>query len=253
MKNAIRVPFKSLALSHRRRPPKLRLRRSEPRACTRLTTHRGLSRAGVLVWRIIAHGTTPGHPHGILIFWPKWERMAHWLWPTIEIPHAPYGLLQIRLKVYKGGPLRCPDGFLLHRRAVIAELHCDNPRLLRMVTSQDLSPYAACREDLHSLAAWVRSDPSAAGFEAIYGNTMLRSAAERLGFTTRSAATGVRRCFDRFFMIGLLLLYTNLGMSRLTHGATVTAYPSRVIMSRSRLLSLYGDRDGHLLESDSGS
>ena len=104
--------------------------------------------------------------------------------------------------------MHCSDGVVLRRRAVIAEMHCDNPRLLRMVVSHRLNPYAACREDLHCLAAWVRSDPSAAPFEADYGYIMLRSAAARLGFTIRASTDGMRRHVDRFFMIGLLLMYT---------------------------------------------
>lgn len=41
-------------------------------------------------------------------------------------------------------------------------------------------------------------------------------------------------------------VHHNLGLNRLNHGKAIAAYPSRVIMSRERLLTLYGDRDGHL-------
>ena len=88
MKIALGESFKSLGFSHRRRTPKpempLRTHRREPRNCACSSGRIGLSRARILVWRIIAHGTAPGHPHGILFFWPLGV-VAHRIWPRFRM------------------------------------------------------------------------------------------------------------------------------------------------------------------------
>jgi len=214
----------------------------------------GLSSAGARLFRIIAHGTQPGQPRGPFLAWPGWEYIAHRLWPTMGIPNAPYGLLRMRLKPYRGKPLVLPDGAGIKKSALVGELHCNNPALLHLVLRHRVNPYRACREDLHCLAAtWVAKDPSGMRVQAFFGRTMLAVGAARMGFAVRDLKKSWWLALERFFMIGLLLLYTNGGLDRLTRGTTVASYPKEVWISRHQLIKLYGDRDGHPLELRRGS
>jgi hypothetical protein len=210
----------------------------------------GLTGAGVLLWRILAFGSEPGKPRGLLVIWPKWEQVAHLLWPVIQIPNAPYRMLQIRVRTYRGPAVRLSDTSLIRDNSMIAELHCNNRVFLSNISNSDLNPYSACREDLHSIACWMKRDSAGKKIEALYGSTMLTIAAARLGFSLRESPHHVRRRFDRFFMIGLLILYTRPGLDRLTRGTTMSSYPMEIWMPRDRLLKLYGDRPGHVITNN---
>jgi YkoP domain len=210
----------------------------------------GLTRAGVLLWKILAFGSKPGNPRGLLVVWPKWEQLAHRLWPVIQIPNAPYRMLQIRVRSYRGPAVRLSDASLIRDNSLIAELHCNNRVFLSNIGNHDLNPYSACREDLHSIADWMKHDSVGKKIEALYGSTMLTIAAARLGFILRESPHHLRRRFDRFFMIGLLILYTRPGLDRLARGTTMSSYPMEIWMARHRLLKLYGDRPGHLIVSN---
>ncbi len=192
--------------------------------------------------KIVARGAEPGRPRGLIRAWVAWERMAHRLWPTIDIPNAPYGLLRMRLKSYQGEPLVLPGAIRISRHALIGELHCDNEKFLNLVVRHRINPYRACREDLRSLAAWVQNDGSGARVEAFFGRTMLAVGGKRLGFTVRELPANPLLRLERFFMVGLLLLYTERGFDRLTRGTTVLSYPREVWISRTRLVALYGAR-----------
>jgi hypothetical protein len=228
--------------------PFRRSARDESRRAAR-RRHKGLSRASVKFWRTFAHGTTPGQPGGVLRVWPKWERLAHAFWPTIPVPAAPYGTLQMRLRPHTGDRVVLPDGSVVETNAMVCELHCSNLLALRLGENRAIRAIRACREDLHSLACWVRQSPAAADFVALYGTTLLTVAALRLGFMTRESPYRIRRCLDRFFMIGLLLMYTDSGLQRLTQGTTLSRTPMEIWMSRDRLIELYGGREGQLLNS----
>ena len=209
---------------------------------------RGLSPISVKFWRLFAHGTSWGRPGGVLRVWPKWERLAHSLWPMMAIPAAPYGAIQIRLLPYKGERVLLPDGSVVEKNATVCELHCSNIFALRMFESRAITAIRACREDLHSLACWVKQSPAAKDLVAVYGRgTLLTVLALRLGFTARESPNRIRRRIDRFFMIGLLLMYTDAGMHRLTQGTTLSRVPSEIWMTRDRLIDLYGDRQGQPL------
>jgi hypothetical protein len=215
--------------------------RKPPRAGRRA----GLSRASVSLFRIIACGTEPGRPRGAFLAWPGWEHIAHRLWPTVGIPNAPYGLLRMRLKAYKGQPLTLPGDTTIGRNALVGELHCNNPALLHQVLRHRVNPYRACREDLRCLAAWAGKDSLGIQVEAFFGRTMLAVGAARMGFAVRDVRKGPWLWLERFFMIGLLLLYTESGLGRLTRGTTVLSYPKEVWISRDQLMKRYGDRTRH--------
>ncbi len=204
-------------------------------------TQRLVSPAAAFFWRLLAMGTTPGHPHGVLFVWPRWERFALRRWPTTEIPGAPYGLLAMRIAPYQGKAVELADGTIVEPKTFVGELHCNNPKILTLVTQGRGNPFRACREDLRSLAAWTANSLEGSRVRAFYGVTLLSRGAARLGFEVRRCQPTLRTRLDRMFMIGLLLLYNREGLSRLSHGSnTLHSYPQEAWMSRGRLMRLYG-------------
>jgi hypothetical protein len=172
----------------------------------------------------------------------------------MEIPMAPYGLLRMRIKRYKGKPFTLPDGVRIRENMLVGELHGNNKRLLDLVFNAcHFNPYRACREDLHSLAMWAMKDSLGTQVDAFFGRTMLAVGGPRLGFAVRELPKSLWLWLERFFMIGLLVLYTEAGLDRLTRGTTVLSYPKEVWMSRAQLVRQYGDRDGRRLELQSES
>ena len=88
---------------------------------------------------------------------------------------------------YSGKPFLLPDGMMIEAGALIGKLHCNNQNILRLVGECGKNPFAATREDLRSLAAWVRRDQQARQMRALCGVTMLTKGALRLGFTVRGS------------------------------------------------------------------
>jgi hypothetical protein len=211
----------------------------------------GLSWLGVRAMKIIAHGSKPGRPRGLIRAWPVWENIAEKLWPSMEIPDAPHGVLRIRLKAYRGRPLTLPDGLKIERGVRVGELHLDNELAFDLVVGRRLNPYHVCRDELRGLAAFVQQDSLGAQVQAFFGRTMVAIAGPRVGFTIRELRHGVWLWFQWLFMIGLLLLYTEGGLERLTRGTTMVSYPREVWMSRDRLLKLYGEHEEHPLHLSS--
>ncbi|MGH7907174.1 MAG: YkoP family protein [Candidatus Binataceae bacterium] len=199
----------------------------------------------------MARGTEPGQPAGILAAWPRWEHFARYMWPTMTIPGAPFGLLEIRIEPYDDKPLVLGDGTEIREGMLIGEMHCNNLALLDLIRKKQVNPFRACREDLHSLAAWVSSSETGAQVEAFFALTMLSRGAARLGFSVRHRPVNFRNRLDRLFMTGLLLLYNVDGLERLTRGATLRSYPQEVWMSRRKLLHLYRKPGALASKSDS--
>ncbi len=202
----------------------------------------------MMMWRLISHGTTPGDAHGLLMAWSGWEQLSHRLWPTTEIPAAPFRLLELRIISYRGAPFILADGTRIDEHNLLCELHCNNRNILSLVMRTDLNPFAAAREDLRSLAIWAQEDDIGRRIRALYGVTMLTQGAARLGFTIRPQAISIRRRFEKIFMTGLLLLYAPDGVRRLMCGTTPSTYPQEVWMSRQELINRYGNRSARVLE-----
>lgn len=198
------------------------------------------SETASLAWRIIAGGTKPGEAHGLLKAWPAWERIARVLWPVCDIPGAPYGMLGLRIRSYRGESMVLPDSTIIKPGTMIGELHCNNRVILELV-SRRVNPFAACRQDLKTICAWIQQDPRAGRIEALYACTILNRAGDRLGFTVRPKPVTLRRRLEKFFFKGLLLLYSQEGLGRIQHGSTTDAYPTDIWMSRRTLLRLYRD------------
>ena len=168
----------------------------------------------------------------------RWEHFAHRHWPLRAIPGCPFGLLKFRLEIYHGERVTLPDGTEIRPDTLIGELHCNNLAILGLVQHHQ-NPYAAARKDIDRLEAWLEQADPAAEIQALHGVTMLAPAAQRLGFFVRELPHGVRARLERFFMTGLLLIYTTDGMTRLGKGRTVRMYPREVWLTRRQMESRY--------------
>jgi YkoP-like protein len=194
-----------------------------------------------MAWRIIAGGTKPGEPHGLLKAWIGWEQFARHRWPILEIPDAPYGLLCMRIRSYSGETVMLPDSTMVAPGALLGELHCDNRAIFELV-NQHGNPFTACRADLTSLARWMMQDQLGRQIEALHGSTILTAAAQRLGFTVQEKPITLRRRLERFFFKGLLLVYNQEGLVRIQHGSTADIYPADIWLSRRELFRRYHER-----------
>jgi hypothetical protein len=192
-----------------------------------------------LFWRLSA-GSRAGRARGPLRIWPLWEWMARRIWPTRPIPGAPYGAFTIHLTRYRGDRFVLPDGTEIQPGDRVGELHFNN-RIVVQVTRRrvwDLVP--ALEADLRSLAIWITGPGFPPGVTAFYGVTLLAAGAKRLGFTARERPVTLGARLDRFFLSGLLALYSRQGLRRLGLGRTYGTYPREVWMSRAELLRRYG-------------
>jgi hypothetical protein len=201
-------------------------------------SRRGFAPVARLLWRVLARGSQPGSPRGLLLAWPRWEHFSQKMWPTRGIPGVRYDVLRVRFVAYKGATLVLPDGTEIRRGMSVGELHCQNQTLLDLAR-KGVSPYCAARDDLRYLARWISQPDFGANVQALFGITLLGNAAARLGFSVRARPVTLRARLDRMFMTGLLLLYTVDGLARLDRGATARFYPGEIWLSRRELLKRY--------------
>lgn len=215
-------------------------RRSADSSATQLLCgRRPYARGTALLWKMVAHGSEPGNPRGLLTVWPRWEHFALRMWPTYQIPGAAHDVLRVRFAPYEGEALVLPDGTEIRPEMIVGELHCNNQALLELV-SHGANVYRAARADLRCLARWISQPGFDINVESFCGVTLIARAAARLGFSVRPLPLTLRRRLDRMFMRGLLMLYTTDGLSRVEKGSTARSYPQEVWLSRRELLRRYG-------------
>jgi hypothetical protein len=94
-------------------------------------------------------------------------------------------------------------------------------------------------EDLRALAAWVAQPGPAHALQAIYAVTLIGRTTLPLGFVLRPRPAGLRNRLDRFFLTGLLALYSGEGLDRLAHGLAPHSDPEEIWMSRAELMRRY--------------
>jgi len=192
-------------------------------------------------WRL-ARGTGRGAARGFLRFWPLWERFTLWLWRVQPLPGSPHGLLQVSIHPYKGQAIALPDGTSVAPGDAIMELHFVNWAL--SAHKEGWSPFtllAYIADELTAIADGYRNNTYPSTVRALFGVTLLASAAPRLGFTLRPRPLNLHGRLERFFLKGLLALYSSEGLARLARGsASREMNPQEIWMSLDTLLARYG-------------
>ncbi len=191
-------------------------------------------------WRL-ARGTGRGAARGFLRFWPLWERFTLWLWHVQPVPGSPHGLFQVSIHRYKGRPITLPDGTSVAAGDPIMELHFANRVLSgRKEGWRPATLLMALSDELAVIADGYRKGVYPSKVRALYGVTILARGAPRLGFTLRPRPLNLHGRLERFFLKGLLALYSADGLARLARGsASGDLNPQEVWMSVETLLKRY--------------
>ena len=192
-------------------------------------------------WRLVFRSGS-GQARGFLRLWPFWEWLtARVMPPHHPIPNAPHHLFEVQFGRYDAKPITLPDGTFVKRGHRVALLHINNRALIRIAS--ETTPWQQLRMlrgDLRALAQWVAAGGFPADVRALYGYTLLGRVAPRLGFIIRRRPSTIRTQLDRFFLMGILVLYNPGGFARLQHGATYDTEPVETWMSLGELLKRYG-------------
>jgi YkoP-like protein len=194
-------------------------------------------------WWRLAFRSRSGQARGFLRFWPIWEWLTLRVMPHQAIPNAPYHLFEAQFTHVDAKPITLPDGTHIKRRDPVVILHINN-RVLSTIVAET-TPWQQLRmmrDDLRALAQWVERGSFPDDIRAIYGYTLLGRAASRLGFTLRRRPSSIRTRLDRFFLMGIMVLYHPGGRERLQRGTTYDTEPVETWMSLGELLRRYGEQ-----------
>ncbi len=197
--------------------------------------HTGNTRHISAVWNL-AFSSHSGKARGFLLFWPVWERIMIFFTHPQEIPGASANIIHIAKFRYNGKPFHL-SGALIQHGDLICELHLNN-KLLAEVYAES-SPFeiiAAIRQDLTALAQYMEADETGKRYKAIFGITLLSRAAKRIGFTVRDRPVNAYTQMEKFFLSGLLTLYSSDGVNRLTKGHMQTVRQQEIWMTKEVLL-----------------
>jgi hypothetical protein len=187
----------------------------------------------------LAAGSGAGRARGFLVVWPLVETITHHLAPTEAIPNAPYHLFSVRFGPYQGPPVTLPDGVTIETGQRVGELHFENSNVMRLMNTAPVWELVKQLDgDLKALAAWFQTK-ELEDVRALWGVTLLSAVAERKGFLVRQRPITFHARLERFFMEGLLVLYSQEGIRRMTHGTTPTHYPEEVWIARATFLRRY--------------
>ena len=196
-------------------------------------------------WRLVFR-SGGGQARGFLRFWLFWEWLTSVVMPSHhEIPNAPYNVVEVQFTRYDAKPITLPDGTQVRRGDRVVILHINNRVYARIAaTATPWRQLTMWRGDLRALARWAAVGGFPEGTRALYGYTLLGRSAPRLGFTIRRRPSTIRTRLDRFFLMGILVLYNPGGQRRLQRGTTYETEPVETWMSLSELQRLYGGDPG---------
>jgi hypothetical protein len=192
-----------------------------------------------LFWRLVVKRSRPGAPRGLLVAWWLCEQLQKRFQPARSVAGSKHRLLQLRVIRYAGPPVVLRDSTPVTRGAWLGEVHMDNLRMMAVQRSGS-GLLRATRDELTAIARWL--DYSRSPIVALYGETLIGAAAERIGFECRARPMTFKARFDRGYFNGLLALYNPDGLERLKRGRTLRAPLQYVWMSRRELDKHYRRR-----------
>lgn len=203
-----------------------------------------VSAVGFQVVKWLIRDSSFGRPRGVLRVWPLWERLAHRIWPTIPVPGSPHGVMSLHFTTHRGVPFLLSDRIEIRAGDRLGEIHVNNAAILRALGAS-LGPekwpiVSILRDELRAVSRWI-NQAEYCDVRALFGVTILWRAGRRFGFDIRPRPATLRTQLDRFFLRGLLILYTPEGLDRLSQGKADEDQPMEIWMSRETLLRRYGD------------
>lgn len=201
-----------------------------------------MRRRGMLPGWLLAFRAGAGRARGFLRFWPVWEAITRRVWHVRSIPGAEDGLFEVRFFRYRGQPATLPDGSVIVKGDRVVELHVRNDAMIEFGESLSFrQAFGGMRRSLRGLAAWSYRGDFPPGVRAVYGRSLLARAAPRLGFTTREVPRTVHLRLERFFLLGIMVMYHSRGRDRLSHGTTYSRYPVECWLSLGDLRRRYDE------------
>lgn len=190
------------------------------------------------IWSLLRLGWAKGgRALGVLNVWILVERLTAWR-QRIR-PILPGGMVRYALTRHRGRRVELRDGTVIEHGDPIIELHFDNHRLVEL-SRAGTGPWPYLRHARTDLAEMERqlSSGAIAGAKALHGVTLFAPAGLRVGFEVRPLPKTWRFALDRFFLVGLVVLYHPAGWQAAVRHAP--RWPGEIWMSRPALTRRYG-------------
>ncbi len=182
------------------------------------------------IWSLLRLGwVRGGRTLGVLNVWVLVEHLTAWR-QRIR-PIRPGAMLRYAVTHHRGQRVELRDGTSISDGDPIIELHFDNHRLVEL-SRAGTSPWPFlqhARDDLIELERLL-STGVIAEVKALHGVTLFAPAAVRLGFEVQALPRTWRHGLDRFFLVGLVVLYHPAGWNAAVHHAP--RWPGEIWMSR---------------------
>ncbi len=154
-----------------------------------------------------------GRAVGTLSVWLWWERWTSRRWGIR--PVRPGAVFSYHLTRHKGPPVALQDGTVVAPGDRVVELHLANASLARL-PAERRTPWRLARlarEDLDLLARRVVAG-ELGDARAIHGVSLFAEAGRRLGLEVRPLPRRWRWALERYYMVGLLIIYHPAGWER---------------------------------------
>ena len=192
---------------------------------------------------ILSGGAGSGRARGLLAIWLIVQKFTD-LYYRVR-PVRAGCIFKYSLRLHKGEPIRLADGSRVNAGDLVLELHLNNAGIARRLAEPDGNAprsnwiWSVLHDAMTDLRVMAGPDFEPKCFAALHGVSLLGSTARRLGFEEHPLSPSWYHDLVRFFMMGLLSIYSPAGSRRL---ATVdqATYPAEFWFGRMSLLERYG-------------